>query len=575
MVKKIGNIVIVFIFLLYLPIYGASQVSMRFVQDGHEIKKARTGVPFTIEIAVADEISVKSVQIEGVDENEILHRSTSKQIHTINGVRSARTLFQMFVRFNKSEIRTIGPVILEHDGGVLRATARALEIDHGSSSRQSQEELILSVNKDSVVVGEKIHFSIKLYAIHPLEIRGLILPDFENFYVGKIEDPVQGVELHNGKKFKYIEWKTTLTPKIAGPVLIPAVSLVYEHSIGARNRSALLGGLGSFFNKYQEKKIYSNTIQIMVHSLPPHDQELLVGEITHAEASVNQKKAAQGEGIVCTLIVRGDVDFEHMKHPSLQLPSSLSVYESKKDIVDMAGEVQASFEYILQAKNPGTFTIPAQTLTYFDIQSRAIQSISVNPLTIDVHEAVNISSSPVVPTKKNEVNGDKTQCEESKWYLSENEPWYPVPERSVSWKLFLLLFSFPFGVYLLTYFRPIVCSLKSRWCQKKRKQNAFFVANKAVLQSKKDCDVKRLMGIIHKLYGDLMNKDREITKNDMAQLFLHARVPSDIVEQWWDYYQEIEEIVYCAEVQRMKHKQAHIFEETEKWLMRLRYYFRS
>ena len=113
------------------------------------------------------------------------------------------------------------------------------------------------------------------------------------------------------------------------------------------------------------------------------------------------------------------------------------MYESKRYQESAPnGATRYVIEYIIQALQPGSFTIPAQKITYFDISQRAYKTVQSFPLALQIFANPKQVRGPVAPqipsTQEKQINTVIRP-------LHEEGPWSPQQPLIVPWHIFWAL----------------------------------------------------------------------------------------------------------------------------------------
>ena len=187
-----------------------------------------------------------------------------------------------------------------------------------------------------------------------------------------------------------------------------------------------------------------------VQELPAYKGHVdAVGTFKSFDAKINPPVAQEGEGMVLMLEVEGDGDLTNI--PTLQLqnmPGSLKWYDSKQYIRDTRGINDLPvkcFEYIVQGLDHGSWEIPPQSFTYFDVQQH--QYITLKTASCAVTIKPNLATKKIVSGNQrtdSSVNTVAATQDETLLPLNTSGSWRPVHHRkSMPWWLFFLLACLP------------------------------------------------------------------------------------------------------------------------------------
>jgi hypothetical protein len=186
----------------------------------------------------------------------------------------------------------------------------------------------------------------------------------------------------------------------------------------------------------------------MVEPLPPYAQEVhAVGNFKSLKASVDHATARVGEAIVYTLEVEGTGNIQTMPPPKLVLPEEFNFYDSKQGLSKLPTEgYKKRYEYIIQASKPGEWTLPAQTLTYFDPTSRVYKKLKSNSCIITVKPLV--SDQPVAHEQVDKIN-QNMQSANAQFLPLAQDSWTEMYDPLIPWRIFILLILLPWFICAL------------------------------------------------------------------------------------------------------------------------------
>jgi hypothetical protein len=150
----------------------------------------------------------------------------------------------------------------------------------------------------------------------------------------------------------------------------------------------------------------------------------------------------------------------------LALPESFKYYDSKTSInEDLSTAYKGGskrFEFIVQALQPGTQTIPSQTFSFFDVTSKTYTSLKTTPISLEVKQRAGANHvTPPLSTNDREQESDKPQhpVVQDINFIREDIQTYPTTMTPLPWWLFALLLITPFIVYQ----RRLLTMLNDRW----------------------------------------------------------------------------------------------------------------
>ncbi len=256
--------------------------------------------------------------------------------------------------------------------------------------------LRLSLNRNSVVVGEPVTATLKLY--QRVSISGfedVKFPTFNGFWSQEVFAPTN-IEFHRESIDDKIydaavlrRW--VLIPQQAGDVAIDPAELVCQVTV--RTQSGPRSVFDSFFDddvRTLRKRILSPRQVVHVSALPagaPASFGGGVGQFTLSTRLGRDSLAAHdAASLLVTVSGKGNVSL--LEAPRLNFPPDFDVYDVKvtENTDKSTGRTSGSktFEYPFIPRSAGEFTIPPVVYSYYDVGSHKYVTLTGEPLTVKV-----------------------------------------------------------------------------------------------------------------------------------------------------------------------------------------------
>ncbi len=508
--------------------------------DGTEIEQVAVGEPFRVEVVLEGMgQGLNAIEVPGLE--KINGRRNGYYLTTINGVSTVRFNYQAQV--DKPMMAFLGPVVVDHEGKEIRSNKLKVvaRMDatptHGArpSRKKDQDDTFLRfyVDKKDAVVGEKITARLRFYYGSPeLQLRKLNIRDLPSFSVTAVEGPTSGQEVIDGKTYRYAEWRWYLYPKESGKLVIPAYSIDFDV---VNQRSSQWSFFSFFGNQLESKRVHSNAQIITVKPLPNHKGPVfLVGRLTDAVAELSPDTTKVGDAALLAIEIEGEGNIEGIENLTLVgIPDALKYYDSKNVLVNGQPKtgrfMRKRFEFVIQGMQAGTWEIPAQTFTYYDVEQKAYLEKSINPLTLTV-----LPGPPVdLQEKSEQVNGASEQeiplVELGP--LNTKGPWNVWHQRAgLPWWLFVLIALLPFGLigaavagnWLSAWYRP-----------RARYKSAFKRAHEQLVTAQSARDSRRIYTIMKAVIADRMQVPVDQISPEYIHNVLHnAGMHQERLEEW-------------------------------------------
>ena len=256
--------------------------------------------------------------------------------------------------------------------------------------------LRLSLNRNSVVVGEPVTATLKLYQrVNITGFEDAKFPTFNGFWSQEVFAPTN-IEFHRENIDDKIynaavlrRW--VLIPQQSGDVAIDPAELVCQ--VAVRTQSGSRSIFDSFFDddvRTLRKRLLSGKQVVHVSPLPagaPASFGGGVGNFTMTtRLSKDTLKAHDAASLLVTVSGKGNVSL--LEAPKVHFPPDFDVYDVKvtENTDKSTGKTSGSktFEYPFIPRSHGSFTIDPVTYSYYDVSARKYVTLSGQPLTLKV-----------------------------------------------------------------------------------------------------------------------------------------------------------------------------------------------
>lgn len=407
MVIKTGKFFLLFSIINWaVVVYAAPSITLTARDDrGRTLNEVAVNSPFYLDAEItSDQQNIPDAQIQRMSKLEILSHSTSTSIRVINGVASMQRRSSFVVKAAEQGPLTIGPASVIINGQLITSAQLKLVVSEQQKSDQAEDRIAwidVVPDKTTVMVGEPLWITIRIVAKPGVELESAISGDFkgQGWQVRTQPNPVQKQHTINGQSYNVTEQRVELYSYDPGAKKIPALSLRCAVPVRVNPSSIwnMFDVMGRRSDPYDARSV---AVPIEVMPLPGDKKIDLVGVIKRMSAQLNQSQAKVGEGVVLTIEVEGSGDVQRLTALPLALPEELTFYEAKQEIEDQAPGVQVpglqtskvswkkTFEYIVQGRVTGTWSIPAQKLSYFDPERRVHDTTATQPLSLTITPGV-------------------------------------------------------------------------------------------------------------------------------------------------------------------------------------------
>jgi hypothetical protein len=271
--------------------------------------------------------------------------------------------------------------------------------DNGNSNVETGGKnlfLDLSLNRNSVYLGEHFFASVKIYTKIELEaINEIKYPSFNGFLKTDLETPqLNSLKRENINGTIYgtgVIQQFLLYPQVAGQITIDPVQV----NVSCRQKVDRTDPFfGDFFPSYQSvpRAVASKPVTINVKPLPgikPDDFSGLVGKI-NIRASILKDSVDVNDALNFRIVIAGTANMRLAEVPALKLPPDIEIFDPKitDNIKNGPGGTtgQKTFDFLLIPRHHGDFAIPAVTYSYFNTSTGKYERLSTGELRFHVRK---------------------------------------------------------------------------------------------------------------------------------------------------------------------------------------------
>ena len=357
------------------------------------------------------------------------YTSTSSSTSFVNGHRTSSftQTYTFTLMAQRAGTFTIGPATVKVDGDNVQSNGVRIQVlpedeqptqqstsQPGNSRTSSQSGSSEQVNSDNIFVRtiasktrvqeqEALMVSYKLYFAN-VDVAQLTnntkLPEFTGFLKQELEQGEIQTELehYNGRNYQTaVLYRTILYPQHSGDITIDPAK--FEAVLRVQTQQRMRSIFDDFFGTYTNvtKMLTAPGVTIHVAPLPngkPAGFSGGVGKFT-LTPSISQTELQANEAVTIKLDITGAGNMKLLKTPAVDWPEGFEPYDPKvtnnfsTTTAGLSGT--KSIEYLAIPRNPGDYTIPAVTFSYFDIEDKAYRTLSTPEYTIHVKRGAGAS----------------------------------------------------------------------------------------------------------------------------------------------------------------------------------------
>ncbi|HLG94558.1 MAG TPA: BatD family protein, partial [candidate division Zixibacteria bacterium] len=334
----------------------------------------------------------------------------SQNITFVNGAVTATTQFNYVLVPKKVGTFKIGPAELEIDGKHLQTMLQTITVLPSGSIpkpqaptpteaevREGLKDIFVTaaVDKSKVYVSEQVTYTVKFYqAVRLFDNPEYYPPTVTGFWKEDLPPQTSRYETVGGRRYLVSEVKMALFPTASGKQTISeaTVKCKVEDLDALFDRDPFNVDLNQFFNRgMREKVLRSNPITVEALSLPdgnqPDDFTGAVGQL-QMKAEWNKTATQVNEPVTAKITVWGTGNIKSIAEPKVTTPQNFRVFLSgssertTREGVKIGGG--KTFELSFVPREPGTFSLPPITFSYFDPAKKRYLTLKGAPLNLTV-----------------------------------------------------------------------------------------------------------------------------------------------------------------------------------------------
>lgn len=579
--KSAWNIFFLLCLFAILATHGAPQPSVRLSvtsDQGVALKQVAAGKPFIVEVSLTGIRNSGAINIGGIDNFTVEKQSMRMAI--INGASTARHTYSVII--DEPGIYRLGPVEVDDAGTVYRSPVIAVRVGEGfvedaaaaatKKRKESSKKALLQVScdKHTVVVGEKFTCYVRfLFSRDNISLQQIQVPNFE-FIEEKKSGPTSGKQVLDGISYDYLEWTWEFIARDAGKKRITGFTADYiQQQQDDINHTNIMSDFHRLFHGFADKKrINAPPISIIVHELPPFQQEVkAVGLFSRLDAFVDASIAKEGDGLVLTLELEGEGNMRMLDSlPLSAIPQGLKAYPSKAYLVP-GYPTRKRFEYVLQAVQRGIWEIPPQDVYYFDVDERVYKKLTSKPISLEILAQQEKSAQALSPRSDESTAATKnTITEDQELAPICMEYFYRIPAQwEIPWWLFVIFIVAPLigVVYLLSM--PFLQKWISYSLPSIKRRSLYVKLWKKLDVARKHADPGLLREIFIDLFAYQMSKNPdEITQDDMENFLVKSECTEKQRAEWHLFWHELDATLFSAT--KSPRNTTHLYTQARVWL---------
>ncbi len=279
-----------------------------------------------------------------------------------------------------------------------------------SSFNKNDYFIRATVDNANPYVGQQVVIRYKMYIseqAYRYQASLTSMPSASNCWTYELGDkntePKRYTETLNGKRYHVSDIRTiAVYPQKSGQIKISPLEadLVVQVLVQQQQQStgdpffdAFFGGTTTHAQNV-DLKIASNVVNLNVKELPhtgkPDNFSGLVGNFS-IQSTLTREKVSADDATNLKITISGNGNLQYINAPELLFPADIDVHDPKitDNIKTSLNGVSGSrtFEYILIARTPGTYTLPAAEFVYYDKAQEKYVTLKGQEFTLNVDKS--------------------------------------------------------------------------------------------------------------------------------------------------------------------------------------------
>jgi hypothetical protein len=390
-------------------VYGSAVAQVQFEAsiDRNQIAVNETT---TLHIFVeSDESTQPTPELPALDDFDVYASGRSHSYSMVNGRSRTSVRYDYVLSPRARGNFTIGPATVtiggkEYKTEPLRLTvtasqqppAQALPRDVEPEAVEQTDRRIfitMTLDKDTAYVNEQVVYIFRFYrGERLLSSPEYTRPSFPGFWVEELPPQRKYTTTVRGINYEVTEIRTALFPTDAGQKRIAPARLKATVRSRQRGRTSPFGSdLFGFFGGGEDIHLRTAPVSLTVLPFPtdgkPDDWGGLVGRF-EIESSADVQEVNVGDPITVAVVVRGNGNVKSIQRPAVDTMPDFRMFPagSSEDISKAGYRVsgQKTFEEVFVPQRPGSYTLPAFSLTYFDPDRHEYRTVRTDSIPVTV-----------------------------------------------------------------------------------------------------------------------------------------------------------------------------------------------
>lgn len=375
-------------------------------------------------------------------------------------------------------------------------------VDHNAPQPPATMHIQIKANKKNFYAGEPFIISRLMY--HRGDIRKIECEELssQNAFIKKLPGKHERKEIFEGAEYRVTEEQYLICSTKPGFLVIPAHQFAYLFAPSQQHQRHQHDPFQMFINNFmqfslqQQRGIVPETT-FSIMPLPDNiDQIDAIGNFSEYSIRINPSNLALHETAQITIKLKGFGNFNDIARPHITLHPSWNTYTSTQkmtqEITIEQKEGIKEFSLVVQPTKAGNFTIPSQTFSFFNPQTKKVETLKTEPIicTIQASEAEKIIKLETPEKKPIKEENNAPTITITQWNnFNLHEKCIPI----IPWYVFILFLLLP----ILIFNKKILLTFLKHSNQKPEDQRVLTELEKALSQKQ----YRHAHTLIKKIFG--------------------------------------------------------------------------
>lgn len=380
------------LFCLLLPWSSAWAASVQASLDRNDV---RLGETVTLNLRINGAMNASTPDLSALDQDfEVLGTSTNSTLSIVNGQQTAELIIGVALRPKHAGDLQI-PSLTVAGSQTQPLTLHVGPPDTSTQAAGNKDVFVeASASANHAYVDQQLLYTVRLFFDVNLNSGSLADPHIDGADIRKLGGDTDYDVERNGRRYHVIERRYALIPQHAGTLSVPSIEFQGEAvDPGNPNDPGNFFGPGGLFGNTTPVTADSPAVAIDVQAIPSDwgkTEWLPARSLTLSlEGFPSDGKVAVGQPLNLRMSVEAQgLPADALPEPSLPAIDGATIYPDQTvdsthdDGQWLTGRRERSFAIFPQ--HPGTLTIPATTLTWYDVQSgqKRVTTLPAHTLTV-------------------------------------------------------------------------------------------------------------------------------------------------------------------------------------------------